>query len=226
MTRLHVICEGQTEEVFVKRVLYPYFEGRGITLIPSLIGTAGKKGGGVQRARLIPDIQKRLNDTHAMCTTFIDFYGLPKDFPGKTDALTKQSIAHKAACVQQAIAEAVSSTLPAPSKHSALARFIPYVQMYEFEALLFSDPLKCAQGMSQANHRTALQNIRSQFNSPEEINDGPNTAPSKRIMNVFAGYQKVLHGELAALEIGLDVIRRECALFDAWLKHLEEKAKA
>lgn len=101
-----------------------------------------------------------------------------------------------------------------------LSRFIPYVQMYEFEGLLFSDPEKMAQGIGQISLSGSLMKIRNQFNSPEEINDSVTTAPSKRIEKLFTAYEKPLHGSLAAKEIGLDVIRRECKRFDEWLKKL------
>ena len=63
--------------------------------------------------------------------------------------------------------------------------------------------------------------ISDQFNTPEEINNSPVTAPSKRILQLFKGYDKPMHGALAALEIGLDNIRKECALFNKWLLTLE-----
>ena len=93
--------------------------------------------------------------------------------------------------------------------------------MYEFEGLLFSDPQGFARGIDQPDLVDHFERVRSQFLSPEEINDSPITAPSKRIENVYRGYQKPLHGVLAAEEIGLSVIREHCPLFDEWVTSLE-----
>ena len=104
-----------------------------------------------------------------------------------------------------------------------MRRFIPYVQMHEFEALLFSDPARFAAGISRPDLHAKLHGIGSRFDTPEHINDSPKTAPSKQVIEVFPGYerQKPLLGVLAALEIGLPKIRQQCPLFDAWLRKLE-----
>ena len=108
-----------------------------------------------------------------------------------------------------------------------MRRFIPYVQMYEFEALLFSDSKSFAKGIDRSHLASDFQSIRDSFDSPEEINDSPVTAPSKRVLELVSGYEKPLFGTLAALEIGLKTMRHECQLFDTWLKKLEAlKTKA
>ncbi len=103
----------------------------------------------------------------------------------------------------------------------ALRRFIPYVQMHEFEGLLFSDADAFAKGLNQTGLELSFRQIRDQFATPEDINDSPITAPSKRIKAAFSQYDKVLHGSLAALEIGLPSIRQQCPLFNGWLTTLE-----
>jgi hypothetical protein len=102
-----------------------------------------------------------------------------------------------------------------------MGRFIPYVQMYEYEALLFSDAAKFAQGIEKPELAPEFQAIRSSFVTPEHINDSRETAPSKRIIKLMPGYQKPLYGTLAAIEIGLHAIRRECQLFNEWIEKLE-----
>ena len=96
-------------------------------------------------------------------------------------------------------------------------RFVPYVMMHEFEALLFSDCEGFARGIDRPEAAVSLQAIRDGFASPEEIDDSPETAPSKRVESLVSGYQKPLMGALAALEIGLGAMRRECPHFGAWL---------
>jgi hypothetical protein len=220
MSRVHVICEGQTEEMFVNEVLVESFTAQGIYLQPSLIGKPGHKGGNVRFERLLSDVRVRLlRDTTAYCTTFFDFYGLPPDFPGKQEAIRYTDNAAKARCIR----EAMNARLQEVLGSEAMRRFIPYVQMYEFEGLLFSDTNGLAQGINQPALAEGLQAIREVFASPEMINDSPETAPSKRLLAMFDEYDKPLHGSLAALEIGLGSIRRECPLFNAWLDDIAQR---
>ncbi len=126
-------------------------------------------------------------------------------------------MALKADCVLRALTNKLESALgPGPMR-----RFIPYIQMYEFEGLLFSHPENLACGINQDALQPQFQKIRDAFGSPEEINDSAATAPSKRIERLYSAYDKPVHGSLAAMEIGLDVIRQECHRFDSWLKTLE-----
>ena len=98
--------------------------------------------------------------------------------------------------------------------------------MHEFEALLFSDCERFGRGIGRPNLAASFQGIRDDFACPEEIDDSPETAPSKRVESLVPRYEKPLLGTLAALEIGLDVMRRDCPHFGAWLAHLEELANA
>lgn len=142
---------------------------------------------------------------------------MPTDFPGKQDALAKTNSGDKAACLLKALSDALQADLG----EGPLRRFIPYVQMYEYEGLLFSDTQALAKGVYQEALAARFKIIRNKFDTPEEINDSPATAPSKRILKLFPEYDKPLHGSLVALEIGLETIRRECPLFDGWLKQIE-----
>jgi hypothetical protein len=219
MIRVHVICEGQTEEMFINEVLSELFKAKGIYLYPSLIGKPGHKGGNFRFERLLIDVRTRLlNDNTSYCTTFFDFYGLPTDFPGKQDASAKTNSGEKAACLLIALVDALKAKLG----EKPLRRFIPYVQMYEFEGLLFSDSQVLAKELNQEKLANSFQTIRGRFATPEEINNSPETAPSKRILKLFPEYDKPLHGSLAALGIGLETIREQCPLFDGWLKQIED----
>ena len=100
-------------------------------------------------------------------------------------------------------------------------RFIPYVMMHEFEAMLFSDCAAFSHGIGNPALAIQFQAVRDAFASPEEIDDSPLTAPSKRVENLVPGYTKPLLGTLAALEIGLEAIRKECPHFRCWLGRLE-----
>lgn len=218
MIRIYVICEGQTEEMFINEVVADEFILKNIHFIPALIGKPGHKGGNFKFDRLLTDVRALLlNDKTAYCTTFFDFYGLPENFPGKQEAKKEIGIGGKADRVLLSLVEELKKKLG----EKPLRRFIPYVQMYEFEGLLFSDPAKMARGITQPRLEAELQRIRDAFATPEEINDSPNTAPGKRIKKLYSAYEKPLYGSLAALEIGLNTIRRECHGFDAWLQSVE-----
>jgi hypothetical protein len=218
-TRIHIICEGQTEEAFVNNLFIPHFAPRGILLHPSLIGKPGHKGGFVNFKRLCVDIRHRLlDDKTAWCTTFFDYYRLPNDFPGKSEADKGGNAKEKSARLTAGLTTALEETIGT----EPIRRFVPYVQMHEFEGLLFSDPIKFAAGICRPTVSEQFQKIRNEFTDPEEINDNPITAPSKRIQSICSDYEKPTYGTLAALEIGLDTIRHECPLFDAWLNRLEK----
>jgi hypothetical protein len=204
--------------MFVDKLMAENFHQKDIYLVPALIGKPGHKGGNFKFARLLADVRARLlGDATAFCTTFFDFYGLPEDFPGKAAAKRKCGIIEKASCLEETIVENLRFELG----DEPLRRFIPYVQMYEFEGLLFSNPSKLAEGINKLELENLFQKIRDDFSSPEEINNSPYTAPSKRIESIFSGYEKPLHGSLAALEIGLETICLECHRFGNWVKRLE-----
>ncbi len=225
MTLVYVICEGQTEATFVNELLISYFSYRNIFLKPILIGKAKQKGGNVRFARLLMSLKPLLSGSHHLyCTTLFDFYGLPSQFPGKRAAMAKRTPRDKA----EIICGELVSKLEDEIGEAPIRRFIPYVQMYEFEGLLFSDPANFAIGINKPELQDKLTSIRAQFETPEHINDHRLTAPSKRIKDLFPtndGYEKPIMGTLAALEIGLEKMRKECLLFDAWLKRLEDLSK-
>lgn len=221
MIRVHVICEGQTEETFVNELLAPVFMPKGVFLLPSLVGKPGHKGGNFKIERLQTDVRNRLlGDSSCYCTTFFDFYGLPASFPGKQAASSLTQMPEKAQTVQQAMQLELEGFVG----ENALRRFIPYVQMYEFEALLFSSPVAFASGVGRVDLEPKLSQITSSFPTPEYINDSPQTAPSKRIESLIPGYEKPLMGSLAALEVGLTTMREKCELFNQWLNNIEELA--
>ena len=222
MIRIHIICEGQTEEVFINEVLLEHFSAHNIYLTPSLIGRPGHKGGNFRFERLLQDVRNRLlGDKTAYCTTLFDFYGLPEAFPGKVAAYSQNDYQAKARTIEAALLAELQNKLG----NEVMQRFIPYVQMYEFEGLLFSDVHALASGLNQPELINPLQSIRDVFVCPEMINNSPETAPSKRLLKLCESYDKPLHGSLAALEIGLMTIREQCPRFNQWLSQLEQLPK-
>ena len=217
MIRVHVICEGQTEEMFVKEILLKFFAQQGICLYPSLVGKPGHKGGNFKYERVLKDIRKRLlEDKTSYCTTFFDFYGLPEEFPGKQEALELADPEDKSKTVIKHFLKSLENDLG----EEALRRFIPYIQLYEFEALLFSCPTSMA-AETDPGLEPAFKAIKQSFVSPEHINNSVHTAPSKRIYKLYRSYDKVIYGSLISMTMGLSQIQEECALFNKWLSEIQ-----
>jgi hypothetical protein len=220
MIRVHVLVEGQTEETFVKSVLQPYFNQHEAYLFPRLLGKPGHKGGVGEYARARQDILTTLKqDAGVFCATMFDYYGMPNSWPNR-EAARQKPFAEKPGTIEQAILADISAELGGSFN---CARLIPYVQMHEFEALLFSDPKVLADGLELADD-APTHGIADQFNSPEEINDSEQTAPSKRIMGLNPGYAKVSDGVRISQKIGLTTMRAQCPHFNEWIGKLEALA--
>lgn len=212
MSRVYILVEGQTEETFVGELLQKQYASIGLYLTPIIVNTSpGHKGGVVRYAQVRPQIERLCKqDPGAHVSTLFDLYGLPNDFPGKTDpAWPVQGSGHqKASFIEMCLGRDIGYD-----------NFIPNIVVHEFEALLFVQPEQFAHW---ADHRVVEKLVLAKGDTmPEDINDGPLTAPSKRIIAAMPGYQKPVHGPLIACDIGLDVMRRECPHFAGWLRRLE-----
>lgn len=221
MVRVHVLVEGQTEETFVKGVLQPHLNQRQIYLFPRLIGKPSHRGGIGEYPRARRDILATLKqESHAFCTTMFDYYAMPDSWP-RRDAAKESPLPQRPVMIEQAILADIAGEL---GDGFNVARLIPYVQMHEFEALLFSDAKLLADGLDLAND-SAIQAIQDQFRTPEEIDDSPQTAPSKRILGLNSRYAKVLDGVRISQNIGLDAMRIQCPHFNEWIGKLETLAE-
>lgn len=222
MKRGLVLVEGQTEERFVNDCLAPYLLAKGLILErPTIIATkriAGGpnfKGGISSYGQVQRDLQRLLHDGHAsVITTVLDYYALPKDFPGMP-ARSSGSPHSRVEHVEAAWAASVGDW-----------RFVPHLALHEFETWVYADPSKLEPFMFDDDPRVieAIAKIAADHPTPEDINDGPLTAPSKRLRDVFAAYQKPLHGPLAVAAIGLERIRAVCPHFHQWIGRLEALA--
>ncbi len=227
MPRLLIHVEGETEETFVNEALAPHLYSMGYQKVSArLIGNSrnrDRRGGIRSWTSVRSDIINHLKeDSQCLATTMVDYYALPKEgqkaWPGRSKAGLRP-FPEKAPLVQAALLADICSEL---DDGFDPRRFVPYVMMHEFEGLLFSDCQRFADGIGRPDLAAEFQAIRDDFHSPEEINDRSNTAPSKRVEALVEGYEKPLLGALAVLEIGLEIIRRECPHFRAWLKQLEQ----
>lgn len=211
MIRLMVICEGETEHTFVTELLAPYFLSKGIICSAPLIKKS--MGGIVPWSGLKDQIIKHLHEK-AYVTTFIDLYGIKDSyfFPKWQDSKAIQDKYKKIEFVESAMRDDIGSSL-----------FIPYVQLHEFEALLFCKKEVFGSLIPPDDFvdEDELDKVIDQFPNPELINNSFATSPSHRIMNIIKGYEKELYGFCIAQETGLNIIRDKCKHFDEWICRLE-----
>ncbi len=153
----------------------------------------------------------------------VDYYGLPREesraWPCRARAATAP-FAERPVLVETAIHDEIVGVMGSGFVSS---RFIPFVVMHEFEALLFSDCRSFAEAIGRPALASRFQEVRDAFSGPEEINDSKTTAPSKRIASLVPGhYSKVRSGLLGARAIGLGAMRSECPHFGWWIERLED----
>lgn len=223
MARLYLFAEGQTEQTFADTLIKPQLAQHDMFMHnPILIAHAKKKGlvhrgGGRKYVPMKNDIIRFLKQEKAsdvFFTTMIDLYAIHPDFPGLAESESmRQDPLQRVEFLEQRFAEDIGDH-----------RFIPYIQLHEYEAYLFADPT-CFSYLDAERKQElrVLQSIANQYQTPELINDGQQTAPSKRIMAQFPDYEraKSTFGPQLAEHIGLQVIRSKCPHFNQWLSHLE-----
>ncbi len=213
--RVLILVEGQSAYRFVKDILCPFYDNRGIYLNPTINPTrrvlAGPdfKGGITKYSPFRKQLQNLLRDKQATVTTFIDYYGLPQDFPGMRDCplgSPQVQVEH--------VQNAVRKDLCSPTN------FLPFVMLHEFEAMLFTSADVLPKILSATDEeKQKFSAICNQF-APEEINQELESSPSHRINKIFRTYSKVLHGSAALEQIGLCTIKSRCPHLSSWLEQL------
>jgi hypothetical protein len=216
MKRIIIVCEGETEQEFCKTILYPYFIRKGYYIQPPLIKKT--KGGIVKWEVLKNQVENHLKqDLNAYVTTFIDYYGLYQKhaFPNWEESLQIPDKNERMILLEKGMKGDINTHL-----HH---RFIPYMQLHEFEGLLFNDinvfhqliPEKELIGVEE------LEKTFRDYDNPEMINDNIETSPSHRLKRIVLGYNKIVYGNIIAETIGLPSIRQKSPRFNNWLRSLE-----
>jgi Domain of unknown function (DUF4276) len=218
MRGLYIIVEGATEEQFVNELLIPYFGSIEINDVRaiSLATSSKQKGGAISYGRYKHNVENLLKrEQDVLVTSLIDYFRLDTAFPKYEEANRITDKIQRVTFLEQSITEDINHQ-----------RFIPYIQLHEFEGLLFSDKagFDYFPNIPQA-HRLELYAAVTAHNNPELLNDGADTAPSKRLARLIPSYKKNLHGNLMALEITLHPMRTRCARFNNWLNHVSQKMK-
>lgn len=217
MRTVYIMVEGQTEEEFVNNSLSHHLKGFGIVnTVPILLETSpGYYGGDVTFKRYQTNANNLLvSDPASIVTSLIDYYKLRTDFPGY---VASGGIADKNARMDYLEQQITASILD--------DRFLPYIQLHEFEGILFSD----IAGFQTYFPRLVgqVQHIINQYPNPEMINDGALTAPSVRLRGLIGRrYKKTFHGPLIALENGIGPVLAKCPRFTNWVDTIILKATA
>jgi len=199
MLRLGISVEGATEREFVNQLMIPYFLKLNILITPVSMN------GNISLDRIRHELSFLL-PSFDYVTTFYDLYGF------------KRRSIRNAEELEQQILELVDK--------KRQQRLIPYIQQYEFETLVFSNPAIVAESFNEPNKQTIIETIVKRAGEPEQINDGINTCPSKRLKTLFPHYDKKFHGPNICLHIGLNNIRKDCPRFNNWLIRLEKLSES
>ena len=216
--RLNITAEGQTEEIFVKQTLSNYLGTFNISTDVRCVLTSKDKrkhyrGGLISYDKVKKDILawiKEDNNSDARFTSMFDLYALPIDFPGFEDSKKIIDPYEKVTFLESELAKDIDDF-----------RFIPYIQLYEFEALLFTNPKKLEiEYFDYQSSINKLIQIVEKIGNPELINDNPETAPSKRIIKLIPEYNKVIGATIVG-GIGIENLKTGCKHFNDWVIKLE-----
>lgn len=216
MKRLDIVVEGPTEREFVSQVLAPYLERCGVIkeydVSPIVIRTnANHRGGMTTYSHLKGDVMRSLSSSNhdLVVSMMIDFFRMPSNMPTPDNLNTLPTDYAKADAIQDCIARDIND-----------ARFIPYIQVHEFEAFLFAAPTGFDYYYCNDKRCASLHDIIDQYNNPEDINSSPSGAPSKRMLAIVPEYDKVIDGNLIIMQNGIDAILATCPRFRQWVETL------
>ena len=210
MKTVIIICEGPTEEVFCRNLLCQYLQNSCRIEIRLL-------GGNCNWQRIKDMAEKALKQQkNALVTTFFDYYGVKtKKFPNwkETVGINKANVRERIEILENGMLEEIDSNLR--------YRFIPYVQLHEFEALLFNN-IEVFDEMFEFEQydRAELLNVFNEFPDPEMIDQGTETSPSHRLIKIIPAYRKVIQGNAIAEKIGIEQIRQKNKHFNDWIEQL------
>lgn len=216
-----VIVEGPTEQIFVKDILAPYLGAKNVFMTPIILSKPGQKGGDVRFVRAKNDIARHLKQRNdAYVSLLVDYYGIGHDWPGLDAVQPGASPCDIASAICTATQSAIDAEL---ADYRSDVRFLPHIAVHEFEALLFSEPATLASAIQVDRQR--IDGIIQECGEPEAIDDSPNTAPSKRIENLYSRFKKTSNGIAIARAIGIEQMRTACPVFNGWLERMEALAE-
>lgn len=213
MKRLIIVCEGPTENEFCLNVLAPALLKSEIYVDAPLVKKSN--GGIVPWPNIKRQIETHLHEGNAYVSMLVDYYGIKDsyNFPGWAESKSISSLSERCKFLCDSMKVDIAPELA--------SRFIPYMQIHEFESLLFSDIAVFKDNFTQKEMDfSILEDAVREFSNPEEINSRPTLAPSKRLISAIPSYEKVLFGNYIASETGLTRIMERCPLFNQWVTTL------
>jgi len=216
MKRVIIICEGETEREFCEKLLATSFAKKDIHIQAPLIKKS--MGGIVKWGILKKEIETYLLENNVYVTMLIDYYGLYSKyhFPEWDESL---QILDKNARM-----DFLEAAMQNDIKESVRHRFIPYLQLHEFEGLLFND-INVFYEQVPNGELVGIAELKQTFkdypDNSEMINNNRETSPSHRLKRIISGYNKILYGHYFAEAIGLDKIRNKSPRFHAWMNIIE-----
>lgn len=217
MKRLFIVVEGQSEQEFVNSILRPYFYLHGVFfVVPILIRTSRVgRGGFVNYIHLKNTVNALLkeNGNDVIITTFVDFFRIPNNLPNYSKCINLKNNSERCSKLEEFIDIDINDN-----------RFSSYIQLHEFEALLFSNN-KGFESFFTEEQANKTNKIVNDFDNPEDINSKPETAPSKRMLSIKSDYNKPIEGNLIALEIGINAMLERCPRFRLWIKKMVDLCK-
>lgn len=208
--RLVFLVEGDCEIWFINHIIIPYLyrlpeateykwsmNAQKVTTNRHL----NAKGGVINYQLVKNEIQRLISQKNPWITTFFDCFRLPNSFPGFTQGY-------------DAIEREISNDIQ-------YDRLLPYLQKYEFEALLFTSPEEFSKLDIDDKQYNQIISISKQYPSVEDINGGPDTAPSKRLQKIFH-YVKTTDSKEVLKNVPIDVLMKRSPRFNNWIKSLED----
>ena len=225
MVEVTIFAEGQTEEQFIKHIIAPVLRPNQVFVKAQLLETSrGHAGGAVSFERLKFNASNTLKQNkNVVLSTFLDLYGLDTAFPAFEASQQKTDIYSRTTCLEDALRDVIVQQVGCRPE-----RFIPHIQPYEFEGLLFSDVAAlCEIEPEWSQYHSQLVTIRNAFDTPEHINGSYETKPSLRLEKLLKPkYNKPRHGSQGTARISLPVIEQHCPHFHQWMEKLRALAVA
>ncbi len=224
LIRVNVIAEGKSEKQFVDDHINPFLSKKNINIY------CDEVKGDINFDRLKFDIIESLKkDPGAYVTTMLDYYGIDADWPGVQELKQAKANGTQMTSTQMGkrLREAFLRQLieVASSSKQSFNRLIPYFQIHEFEALLFSD-LEVLE--KHTKHKSSYIKSKIENLEPEEINDKKETSPKARLKLLYGSdtkYKAPSISEELTKEIPIEKMRAKCPHFNDWLEELEALAE-
>ncbi len=223
MKRLYLTVEGQTEQAFATDVLQPHLSPFRVMVVkPRLTGLHARRKGRIPTGGLLNTFAHSLGDirrwmqedqsAEARFSMMVDLYSLPTDFPGYDDAMKLADPYEQVMKLEKALGEEMGDP-----------RFIPYLQVHEFEAIVLAN-VDCFRGWFDGIE-TQIAGLKKEcdpFATPEKINHGEQTHPKARIKKYVKDYDENVDGPVLAARIGIHAIKANCPHFAQWMSTLEQ----